>query len=163
MEKYATFFLDKSACWKASMPVFQQADLSRKPCHFFPVHTRTSCKAHRANKNCQGENLLVWTALYAGPADSRAIRGNEEACILSPVHDLMFGPRGCRAVRVTCIERTEKVCHTQSGVELTSRALFATGNAQNWRCSSIYIRFCFPPASPTPLPCYYRMLFHQKL
>ena len=32
-------FPDKSPCWKASMPAFQQADLSRKYLLFFPVHT----------------------------------------------------------------------------------------------------------------------------
>ena len=38
-EKYAKFFLDKSPCWKASTPAFQQAFLSRKNLRFFPVHT----------------------------------------------------------------------------------------------------------------------------
>ena len=37
MEKHAKFFLDKSPCWKASMPAFQQGDLSRESSPFFSL------------------------------------------------------------------------------------------------------------------------------
>ena len=78
-EKYALkFFLDKSPCWKASMPAFQQGDLSRKNLPFFP--------STQANKTCQGETLLVWTTLKTGSPLVKATSDQPSAiaCLLRP-------------------------------------------------------------------------------